>query len=148
MAMIAPAVAARAGAGKAAASKATTSKAAAAKAGGRARAGAKGSAAVPAGGPPPASQTPQMANEILSKAAPAKLAKAGGQVAGELGDAARSLTLTPPSRLSAKDASGFAFGLIAYAIVLAGIKYGPAGVRGWISAKFVNKPMTRQGQPS
>lgn len=75
------------------------------------------------------------------------MGKRAKAIGSELGAAGRSLTLKPPSRLTAADASGFAFGLIAYAIALSGIKYGPAGVRGWISAKFVNKPMTRPGQP-
>lgn len=122
--MVAPAVA-RAGAARKAASA-------------RKGAGVRASAAKPAGGSPPA---PQAADQLLNRLRPAPAQI--GNVGRSAGAAARSLTLRPPRRLSANDASGFAFGLIVYAIALAGIKHGPAGVRGWIAAKFINQPMSR-----
>lgn len=81
----------------------------------------------------PQQAAPQQANDLL------------GNLPGQLGslgkDAADKVTLTPPKKLSAGDASGFAFGLIAYALFINYIRYGPAGVRGWIAAKFINKPL-------
>lgn len=50
-------------------------------------------------------------------------------------------TLRAPSKLSTADGSGFALGLILYALGLNAIRYGWPGVTGWLSAKFVNKPM-------
>lgn len=67
-----------------------------------------------------------------------KAVKAAGKSAG---DAFKSATLTPPRRLTAKDTSGFLFGLVLYAVALSGIKYGVDGPKGWLSAKFLNKPM-------
>lgn len=50
-----------------------------------------------------------------------------------------SPTLRPPSRLSVADGSGFALGLVLFAIGSAYWRYGPAGVRSWFTAKFLNK---------
>lgn len=94
----------------------------------------------PAGGPPPA---PQAADALLgSIEAPAR--KAGKSAAA----AVKSATLKPPRRLSVKDASGFAFGLVLYALALSAIKYGAAGPKGWLSAKFVNKVTLQTGAGS
>lgn len=54
-------------------------------------------------------------------------------------------TLRPPSKLSTADGSGFALGLILYALGLNAIRYGWPGVTGWLSAKFLNKPMDGSG---
>lgn len=68
---------------------------------------------------------------------PSRRPAAGGKSSGSwLG----APTLTPPRRLSVHDGSGFLFGMLAYALVLNGIRYGTPGVRGWLSAKFLNKP--------
>lgn len=68
-----------------------------------------------------------------------------GQKAGEfLSRGSWSPTLTPPSR--GRDAGGFAFGLLLYIGVITYLRYGPAGWTGWLSAKFLNKPL--QGLPS
>lgn len=45
--------------------------------------------------------------------------------------------LAPPSLT---DGSGFLLGLFAYALALAYLHYGPAGVTGWLDAKFLNNP--------
>lgn len=135
---VAEAAAGRAAAGTAA-KKAGTRKAAAKKA------AKKPAAAGPAGGPPPPPE--QAAGNGASGNVLDSLKPPGTDQAKQLGssavDALKSATLTPPKSLNARDASGFAFGLVLYAVALASIKYGPAGARGWIAAKFLNKPMTK-----
>lgn len=131
--MIAPA-AGRAVAGKAAAKsggKAATKKTAARKAGAPRKAAAGTAGVVP---PPPE----QAADQLLSGITPGVK-----KVSDVTGDAARSLTLTPPKRLSVGDSSGFLFGLVIYALALNGIKHGPPGIKGWLAAKFLNKPMPK-----
>ena len=61
------------------------------------------------------------------------------------GEASR-ITLTPPKKVTAKDGAGFVFGMFAYVLMLMYIKHGPAGVKGWLGAKFVNKPWTPPGK--
>lgn len=56
-------------------------------------------------------------------------------------DAGR-LSLLPPRRLTARDGSGFLFGLLLYVLGLNYVRHGPDGVKGWLSAKFLNKPWT------
>jgi len=153
MAMIAAAPVAEAAAGRAAAGtaakRAGTSKAASArkapaakKAGARKApavqkpAAASGTAGVPTPPPPPE----QMAADLLQPPG----TKAAKNIGRSAGDAFKSATLKPPRSLNAKDASGFAFGLVLYAMALSGIKHGvPAGITGWLSAKFLNKPMVQ-----
>jgi hypothetical protein len=55
-----------------------------------------------------------------------------------------SLRPTSPARVPtrAADAGGFLSGLALYAVVMIYIRYGPAGWKGWLSAKFLNKPLT------
>lgn len=48
-----------------------------------------------------------------------------------------------PSR--GRDAGGFLAGLLLYTAVITYVRYGPSGWTGWLSAKFLNKPM--QGHP-
>lgn len=50
------------------------------------------------------------------------------------------VTLTPPKRLSGGDVGGFLAGLALYALVLNYIRYGVDGPKGWLSAKFLNRP--------
>lgn len=50
-------------------------------------------------------------------------------------------TLTPPKKLKAGDMGGFAFGLLLYALAVSYIRYGAKGPTGWLSAKFLNKPI-------
>jgi hypothetical protein len=40
------------------------------------------------------------------------------------------------------DAGGLLSGMLLYTAVVIYIRYGPAGWKGWLSAKFLNKPMT------
>ncbi|MFL6144534.1 MAG: hypothetical protein ACJ72N_22060 [Labedaea sp.] len=40
----------------------------------------------------------------------------------------------------AEEGAGVLLGLLAYALLLAYIRYGPDGVRGWLAAKFLNRP--------
>lgn len=42
---------------------------------------------------------------------------------------------------TAHEVGGLLFGLIVYSLVINGIRYGTPGVKGWLSAKFVNRPM-------
>ncbi|MEV4557790.1 hypothetical protein AB0K51_12410 [Kitasatospora sp. NPDC049285] len=48
-------------------------------------------------------------------------------------------TLTPPTR--ARDAGSLLTGLLLYTVAITYIRYGAAGWRGWLSAKFLNKPL-------
>ncbi len=48
-------------------------------------------------------------------------------------------TLTPPRRLSIDDGTGFALGMLLYVLGLNYLRHGPAGVKGWLSAKFLNR---------
>jgi hypothetical protein len=43
--------------------------------------------------------------------------------------------------VSGKDLGGFALGLVLHALVVSYIRYGKAGPRGWLSAKFLNSPI-------
>jgi hypothetical protein len=62
---------------------------------------------------------------------------------GSLSRGSWSPTLSPPRR--ARDVGGLAFGLLLYTAAITYIRYGPAGWKGWLSAKFLNKPI--QGLP-
>jgi hypothetical protein len=39
------------------------------------------------------------------------------------------------------DAGGFASGLLLYTVAIIYVRYGPDGWKGWLSAKFLNKPI-------
>lgn len=43
------------------------------------------------------------------------------------------------------DAGGFVGGLMLYTVVIIYIRYGPAGWKGWLKAKFLNQPMGASG---
>lgn len=45
----------------------------------------------------------------------------------------------PPTRLA--DAGGFLSGLALYTVAIIYVRYGPEGWKGWLEAKFLNKPM-------
>lgn len=55
------------------------------------------------------------------------------------------ISVLPPRRLTAKDTSGFVIGLFCYVLALNYVRHGPEGVRGWLAAKFINKPWTPPG---
>jgi hypothetical protein len=55
-------------------------------------------------------------------------------------------TLHAPAR--ARDAGGLLAGLLLYTAVITYIRYGPAGWTGWLSAKFLNKPMQGTAKPA
>jgi hypothetical protein len=138
--VVAEGVAGRAAAGAAAkkgAAKGTRARGAGAR---------KPAASSPAGGstppapPAPEEQVPEQAASLLAPPGTKQLKNAKRAAV----DAGRSLTLTPPRRVNARDASGFAFGLVLYALALSGIKYGvPEGPKGWLSAKFLNRVTLR-----
>jgi len=48
--------------------------------------------------------------------------------------------VTPPGRWSGADGAGFLLGLFLYALALNTVRFGPAGAKAWLSAKFLNKP--------
>jgi hypothetical protein len=50
------------------------------------------------------------------------------------------LTLTPPKKLNGGDVGGFLAGLGLYALALNYLRHGPDGVKGWMAAKFLNRP--------
>ena len=57
------------------------------------------------------------------------------------------MTLTPPKRLGSGDLGGFLAGLLAYALVLNYLRGGPEGVKGWVGAKFLNRPYEAPAKP-
>lgn len=59
----------------------------------------------------------------------------------------RQIAPTSPARLPTRmsDAGGFLSGLALYTVVVIYIRYGPEGWRGWLSAKFLNRPMDATG---
>ncbi|MCU1449333.1 MAG: hypothetical protein JWP02_1503 [Acidimicrobiales bacterium] len=52
---------------------------------------------------------------------------------------------TAPGGTVVEEGAGFLLGLVLYALVLSYIKYGPDGVRGWLAAKFFNRPYNPPG---
>lgn len=51
-------------------------------------------------------------------------------------------TLQPPrSPVGGKDWAGFTLGLVLHALVVSYIRYGKEGPKGWLKAKFLNKPI-------
>lgn len=56
-------------------------------------------------------------------------------------------TLRPPRRLSVHDVGWFGVGLLGFALVLNYVRYGPGGLTGWLSAKFVNQPYQPASEP-
>jgi len=82
-------------------------------------------------------------NESASAPTPAgkgRVRRAAGATAGAV-KAMPAPTLKPPKSVSAKDMGGFALGLVLHALVVSYIRYGKAGPKGWLSAKFLNKPI-------
>lgn len=57
-------------------------------------------------------------------------------------------TLSLPRRPGAGDVAGFGAGLVLYVLVLNYIKHGPAGVTGWLGAKFLNRPFHPDAAPA
>lgn len=54
-------------------------------------------------------------------------------------------TLTLSGSPSVSDGGGFLLGLLAYTLGLNYLRFGKAGVTGWLSAKLLNKPMDPAG---
>jgi hypothetical protein len=89
-----------------------------------------------------------------AKAAPAPAASPAAPGAGAPGVLSKSSsflsrgswspTLTPPSRL--RDGGGLLAGALVYTGVAVYLRYGAAGWKGWLKAKFLNQPM--QGLPT
>lgn len=64
----------------------------------------------------------------------------GQQVSGDAKKYAGKLG----KKLHVSDPAGAMAGILVYALVINGIRYGTAGITGWFKAKFLNQPM--QGQ--
>jgi hypothetical protein len=65
----------------------------------------------------------------------------------KLGPGWSSVQPTSPARLPTRmsDAGGVLSGLALYTVVVIYIRYGPEGWKGWLGAKFLNKPMDATG---
>lgn len=50
----------------------------------------------------------------------------------------------PPTRVA--DAGGFLTGLALYTVVIIYVRYGTEGWKGWLKAKFLNKPLPKKGK--
>jgi hypothetical protein len=78
-------------------------------------------------------------------AGPGKTRRAWDKTAGfrQMGPGWQSVKPTSPARLPTRmsDAGGFLSGLALYTVVVIYIRYGPEGWKGWLAAKFINKPM-------
>lgn len=87
---------------------------------------------------------PAAAAGATGKAAAAAGSTRSGSRSGSSGKGGESFpkpTLKPPRTVNVHDSAGFAFGLIVYALVVSYIRYGSAGPKGWLAAKFLNKPI-------
>lgn len=66
-------------------------------------------------------------------------------------DAARRAAAYGPAQTKAveigQQGAGFLLGMITYALVLAYLDAGWKGVTGWISAKFINRPLAKGTKP-
>lgn len=97
--------------------------------------------------PGPPVDTGAEAGGATAKSAPASAPKGKGKASKAWGGAVGTVkampapTLTPPKSVSGKDLGGFALGLVLHALVVSYIRYGKAGPKGWLSAKFLNKPI-------
>lgn len=69
--------------------------------------------------------------------APSKPSKAASSSSTK-GPSLPSPSLSPPR--SPGEAGGFVLGLFLYVLALAWVRHGMAGVTGWVSAKFLNRP--------
>jgi hypothetical protein len=98
--------------------------------------GAAGGEASPKA-PAAAGKKPAAAGKKPAAAAPRKSSGTAGGGVGSL----PTPTLRPPRGLTSKDAGGFALGLLVQALAVSYIRYGAAGPKGWLSAKFLNKPI-------
>lgn len=92
-----------------------------------------------------AAQSAAPSAPAAAKATPAA-AKAGKPAAGrgsirKAVSAVPTPTLKPPRSVKAADMGGFALGLVLQALIVSYIRYGKAGPKGWLKAKFLNDPI-------
>lgn len=78
-----------------------------------------------------------------SAAAPGSKGRSSRKSSGGRGiGAIPNPTLRPPrTPFGGKDWAGFALGLVLHALVVSYIRYGKDGPKGWLAAKFLNKPI-------
>jgi hypothetical protein len=91
--------------------------------------------------------------ESAPRSAGARVKAAGGKAVGAAKTAAKGVnkagkplskgrwrpTLRPPTRL--RDGGSLLTGALLYTAAITYIRYGPDGWKGWLAAKFLNKPM-------
>lgn len=100
--------------------------------------------------PPPAGEHRPKPRPAKRTKAPAKKAPAAKPATAKPSAAPSKARPTPPATSLPRptlnpgrgDGSGFAFGLLLYVLGINFLRYGPRGVTGWFSAKFLNKPLT------
>jgi hypothetical protein len=90
---------------------------------------------------------PKASKGVLGQPLPSSAPKGKGKASRALGGAVGTVkalpspTLKPPRSLTSKDLSGFALGLVLHALIVSYIRYGKAGPKSWMSAKFLNRPL-------
>lgn len=67
------------------------------------------------------------------------------RIAGRITAGARTAATPAPTGGLVNDGAGVILGAVAWALILNWLRYGTRGARGWISAKFINKPMGGPG---
>lgn len=70
----------------------------------------------------------------------------GQKIKGDVGGDAKRYAGKLGKLAHVSDPAGAIAGVLAYALIINGIRYGTAGITGWLKAKFLNQPM--QGQAS
>jgi hypothetical protein len=100
--------------------------------------GARGTASPSVGtGPGTGGATKKSAPAPGSKGRTSK----GPSVGATVGSIPRPTLRPPRTPVGGKDWAGFALGLVLHALVVSYIRYGKAGPKGWLAAKFLNKPI-------
>lgn len=68
----------------------------------------------------------------------------GDKIKGDVGGDAKKYAGKLGKLAHVSDPAGAIAGVLAYALIINGIRYGTPGITGWLKAKFLNEPM--QGQ--
>lgn len=107
----------------------------------------------PPAGPQPAPATEPQASPDEGTGEPAAAGRKkfwqqgqGDKIKGDVGGDAKKYAGKLGKLAHVSDPAGAIAGVLAYALIINGIRYGTAGITGWLKAKFLNRPM--QGQAS
>lgn len=100
---------------------------------------AVGTAPGPKGGAPTSAPSPG-ARPWQTGPRKGKAAK-GPSVGATVGGIPRPTLRPPRTPVGGKDWAGFGLGLVLHALIVSYIRYGKAGPKGWLSAKFLNQPI-------